>query len=116
ETGSAMITPLPGATVTVPGSATKPFFGIEPAIVDKEGHPVEQGKGGFLVIKKPWPSMLRSIWGDDSRYQEQYSSQIKGCYFTGDGARQDEQGNFWILGRIDDVLNVSGHRLSTMEA
>ncbi len=110
-----MISPIPGAVPTVPGSATRPFFGVLPDIVDKEGKPVEEGKGGFLIIKKPWPSMLRTIWGDDSRFKEQYWSQIKGSYFTGDGARKDEKGNFWILGRIDDVLNVSGHRLSTME-
>ena len=115
ETGSIMISPIPGAVPTVPGSATRPFFGVLPDIVDKEGKPVEEGKGGFLIIKKPWPSMLRTIWGDDSRFKEQYWSQIKGSYFTGDGARKDEKGNFWILGRIDDVLNVSGHRLSTME-
>jgi acetyl-CoA synthetase len=115
ETGSIMISPLPGAIPTVPGSATRPFFGVLPAIVDKEGKPVEEGKGGFLIIKKPWPSMLRTIWGDDVRFKEQYWSQIKGSYFTGDGARKDENGNYWILGRIDDVLNVSGHRLSTME-
>ncbi|MCX6117147.1 MAG: acetate--CoA ligase [Proteobacteria bacterium] len=115
ETGSAMITPLPGAIVTTPGTATVPFFGIEPEIVDKAGKPVKKGHGGFLVIKKPWPSMLRTIWGDDERYVHQYWSQIPGCYFTGDGARQDKHGNYWILGRIDDVLNVSGHRLSTME-
>jgi len=115
ETGSIMISPLPGATPTVPGSATRPFFGVLPEIVNKEGVPVEDGKGGFLVIRKPWPSMLRTIWGDDNRYHEQYWSQIKGSYFTGDGARKDENGNYWILGRIDDVLNVSGHRLSTME-
>jgi acetyl-CoA synthetase len=110
-----MISPLPGATPTVPGSATRPFFGVLPEIVNKQGMPVGDGKGGFLVIKRPWPSMLRTIWGDDSRYKEQYWSQIKGSYFTGDGARKDENGNYWILGRIDDVLNVSGHRLSTME-
>lgn len=115
ETGSIMITPLPGATPTVPGSATKPFFGVLPDIVDKSGTSVEQGKGGFLVLRNPWPSMLRTIWGDDARFREQYWNHIDGCYFTGDGARQDENGYYWILGRIDDVLNVSGHRLSTME-
>jgi acetyl-CoA synthetase len=115
ETGSAMITPIPGLTKTKPGSATKPFFGVEPAIVTKEGQPVPKGSGGFLVIKKPWPSMLRTIFNDDARYVQQYWSQIPGCYFTGDGARCDKDGYYWILGRIDDVLNVSGHRLSTME-
>ena len=115
ETGSIMIAPLPGATAQVPGSATKPFFGVEPEIVDKAGKPVKKGEGGILVIKKPWPSMLRGIWGDEARYRQQYWSQVPGCYFTGDGARQDKKGNYWIMGRIDDVLNVSGHRLSTME-
>ncbi len=115
ETGSIAITPLPGATPTTPGSATRPFFGIVPDIVDKAGKSLGVDEGGFLVIKKPWPSMLRTIYGDDARYQEQYWSQIPGSYFTGDGARRDAHGNFWIMGRIDDVLNVSGHRLSTME-
>jgi acetyl-CoA synthetase len=115
ETGSIMISPLPGAIPQVPGSATKPFLGVDPEIVDKSGRPVKRGQGGFLVIKKPWPSMLRGIWGDESRYRQQYWSQVPGAYFTGDGARQDDNGNFWIMGRIDDVLNVSGHRLSTME-
>lgn len=115
ETGGMMITPLPGAIPQIPGSATKPFFGIDPEIVDKNGKPVPKGQGGFLVIKKPWPSMLRNIWGDDERFKAAYWSQVPGMYFTGDGARQDKKGNFWIMGRIDDVLNVSGHRLSTME-
>lgn len=115
ETGGMMITPIPGAIPQIPGSATKPFFGIEPEIVDKNGKPVPKGQGGFLVIKKPWPSMLRTIWGDDERFKAAYWSQVPGVYFTGDGARQDKKGNFWIMGRIDDVLNVSGHRLSTME-
>jgi acetyl-CoA synthetase len=115
ETGSIMITPIPGAIAQVPGSATRPFFGVEAQVVDKAGTPVPRGQGGFLVIKKPWPSMLRSIWGDDERFKAAYWSQVPGVYFTGDGARQDKDGNFWIMGRIDDVLNVSGHRLSTME-
>lgn len=115
ETGAIMLTPLPGATTTVPGSATRPFFGVVPDIVDKDGHSLGPNEGGYLVIRKPWPSMLRTIWGDDERYKAAYWSQIPGVYFTGDGARRDEQGNFWIMGRIDDVLNVSGHRLSTME-
>ncbi len=115
ETGSIMISPLPGATTTVPGSATRPMFGVVPEIVDKSGQPVPAGQGGFLVISQPWPGMLRGIYGDEQRYRDQYWSQIPGKYFTGDGARQDADGNFWILGRIDDVLNVSGHRLSTME-
>lgn len=115
ETGSIMITPLPGATATIPGSATLPFLGIVADVVDKEGRSVGPNQGGFLVIRKPWPSMLRTIHGDDARYRDQYWSHIPGVYFTGDGARRDENGYFWILGRIDDVLNVSGHRLSTME-
>jgi acetyl-CoA synthetase len=115
ETGAAMLTPLPGATTTVPGSATRPFFGVVPDIVDKEGKSVGVNEGGYLVIRKPWPSMMRTIWGDDERYKSTYWSQLPGVYFTGDGARRDEHGNFWIMGRIDDVLNVSGHRLSTME-
>jgi acetyl-CoA synthetase len=115
ETGGIMISPLPGVTTLIAGSATKPFFGVDPEIVDKNGTKVMKGDGGFLVIKKPWPSMLRTIWNDDKRFVDQYWSQVPGKYFTGDGARQDKKGNFWILGRIDDVLNVSGHRLSTME-
>ena len=115
ETGGIMIAPLPGATPAVPGSATLPFFGIVPEVVDQHGKVVPPDTGGFLVIKKPWPGMLRTIWGDDERYQDQYWSQIPGYYFTGDGARRDQNGYFWIMGRIDDVLNVSGHRLSTME-
>jgi acetyl-CoA synthetase len=115
ETGSIMISPLPGVTPTIPGTATRPFFGVVPEIVDSAGQPVPTNEGGLLVISQPWPSMLRTIWGDDDRYVKQYWSQVPGKYFTGDGARQDEHGNFWILGRVDDVINVSGHRLSTME-
>ena len=115
ETGSIMITPIPGAIATKPGSATRPFFGVVPEIVDMEGKPVPEGSGGYLVIRKPWPAMLRTIYGDPDRYVQQYWSQIPGAYFTGDGARQDKDGYFWIMGRVDDVLNVSGHRLSTME-
>ncbi len=115
ETGGIMITPLPGATATKPGSATRPFPGIEAAVVTRDGEPVQPNQGGFLVIKKPWPGMLRTIYGDPERYAQQYWSQIPGVYFTGDGARQDEDGYFWIMGRIDDVVNVAGHRLGTME-
>jgi acetyl-CoA synthetase len=115
ETGMIMISPLPGATPTTPGSATRPFFGILPDVVDKDGQSLGTDQGGFLVVKTPWPGMLRTIWQDDARYQTQYWSQIPGAYFTGDGARRDADGYYWILGRIDDVLNVSGHRLSTME-
>jgi acetyl-CoA synthetase len=115
ETGSIMITPIPGAIATKPGSATRPFFGVVPEIVTMEGKPVPLGSGGYLVIKQPWPAMLRTIYGDPDRYVTQYWSQIPGTYFTGDGARKDKDGYFWIMGRVDDVLNVSGHRLSTME-
>ncbi|MBZ5664555.1 MAG: acetate--CoA ligase [Acidobacteriia bacterium] len=116
ETGSIMITPIPGAIATKPGSATKPFFGVVPEVVTMEGKPVPEGSGGYLVIRQPWPAMLRTIYGDPDRYEKQYWSQIPGgTYFTGDGARKDKDGYFWIMGRVDDVLNVSGHRLSTME-
>jgi acetyl-CoA synthetase len=115
ETGAIMIAPLPGATPTKPGSATKPLPGIAAEIVDKSGTPVPPGSGGFLVVKRPWPSMLRTIYGDDKRFQEAYWSHIPNVYFTADGARQDEDGYIWVMGRVDDVLNVSGHRLSTME-
>ncbi len=115
ETGAILISPIPGAIATKPGSATKPFPGIIAAIVDRDGVDVAPGGGGFLVIKKPWPSMLRTIYGDPERYKEQYWSQIPGMYFAGDGARVDEDGYFWLMGRVDDVLNVAGHRLSTME-
>ena len=115
ETGAIMITPIPGAIATKPGSATRPFFGVVPEIVTMEGTPVPLGSGGYLVIKQPWPAMLRTIYGDPDRYVKQYWSQIPGTYFTGDGARKDKDGYFWIMGRVDDVLNVSGHRLSTME-
>ena len=115
ETGAIMIAPLPGATPTVPGSATRPLPGIVPAIVTRDGAAVDANQGGFLVMTQPWPSMLRTLYGDDERYQQTYWSEIAGCYFTGDGARRDENGNYWILGRVDDVINVAGHRLSTME-
>ncbi len=115
ETGAHMITPFPGATPLKPGTATLPFFGIDAAIVDDEGKEVGPNEGGKLVIRKPWPSMLRTIYGDRGRYKKQYWSEVKGCYFTGDGARRDKDGYFWIVGRIDDVLNVAGHRLGTAE-
>jgi acetyl-CoA synthetase len=115
ETGSIAITPLPGLTATQPGSATRAFFGIDAAVVDEHGKELGPNEGGYLVIRKPWPSMLRGIWGDPERYRQNYWSKIPGFYFTGDGARKDEKGYFWILGRVDDVINVSGHRLSTME-
>ncbi len=117
ETGSILITPLPGATTTKPGSATRPFFGVDADVVDDDGRSVGPGAGGYLVIKRPWPSMLRTLWGDDERYRLQYWSRYEkqGWYFTGDGARVDEDGYFWIVGRVDDVLNVSGHRIGTAE-
>ena len=115
ETGAIMITPLPGAIPAKPGSGTRPFPGIVAEVVTRSGEKVPLGSGGYLVIKKPWPAMLRTIWGDPDRYVKQYWSDIPGVYFTGDGAREDKDGYFWIMGRVDDVLNVSGHRLSTME-
>lgn len=115
ETGGIMISPLPGITSTKPGSATLPLPGIFADIVDADGKSVKPNEGGNLVIKKPWPSMLRTVWGDDERYKKTYWSQLKNCYFAGDGARKDKDGYFWVLGRIDDVIKVSGHRLSTME-
>ena len=115
ETGGIMMSPLPGAIATKPGSCTKPLPGILPEIVDESGNPVEPGNGGWLVITQPWPGMLRGIWGDDARYQEQYWESVPGKYLCGDNARCDKDGYYWIMGRIDDVLNVSGHRLSTIE-
>jgi len=115
ETGSILIAPLPGATPLKPGSATFPLPGVVPEVVDFSGRPVETGKEGYLVIRRPWPSMMRTIWGDPKRYEEQYWSRVPGAYFTGDAARRDGDGYVWILGRVDDVMNVSGHRLSTME-
>jgi len=115
ETGSIMISPLPGAIATKPGSATRPFPGIVAEVVDRAGEKVPLGSGGYLVIKRPWPAMARTIFGDPERYVKQYWSDIPGVYFTGDGARIDKDGYIWVMGRVDDVLNVSGHRLSTME-
>ncbi|GAB5560959.1 MAG: acetate--CoA ligase [Synoicihabitans sp.] len=115
ETGSIMITPLPGATPCKPGSATFPFFGIDPKVVDDLGKEVPLGSAGKLIVAQPWPSMLRTLWGDDQRFKDTYFSDFPGVYFTGDGARRDEDGYFWIVGRIDDVLNISGHRLGTAE-
>jgi len=115
ETGAIMISPLPGATPTVPGTATRPFPGILMDIQTKDGKSVGTNEGGYLVVTKPFPSMLRTIWGDDERYQKTYWSEIPGVYFAGDGARRDEYGYFWIMGRVDDVINVSGHRLGTAE-
>ncbi len=115
ETGMILITPLPGVTVTKPGSATFPFPGIEADIVDGAGKSVPLGGGGLLVLKRPWPAMLRGIYGDPERYKQTYWSRFPGMYFAGDGAKRDEEGYFWLLGRVDDVMNVSGHRLSTTE-
>jgi acetyl-CoA synthetase len=116
ETGGIMITTLPGVHPMKPGHAGKPFFGVKPEIVDTSGQPVNNpDEGGHLIIQKPWPSMLRTVWGDPERFERQYFSQYPGNYFTGDGARRDEDGYYLILGRVDDVLNVSGHRLGTME-
>jgi len=115
ETGSILIAPIPGAVPTKPGSATLPFFGIVPEVVTKEGDPVPAGQGGLLVIRKPWPSMARTVYNNPERYQAAYWSEIPGSYFTGDGARKDADGYFWLMGRVDDVLNVSGHRLGTAE-
>ncbi|MCC7157065.1 MAG: acetate--CoA ligase [Bryobacterales bacterium] len=115
ETGGILIAPMPGAVPLKPGSGTLPLPGIIAEVVDFSGNPVAANQEGFLIIKRPWPSMIRTIWGDPERFQQQYFSRIPGVYFTGDAARQDEDGYFWILGRVDDVMNVSGHRLSTME-
>jgi len=116
ETGAHMITPLPGSTETKPGSATHPFFGVQPVILDDEGKEIEGcPASGNLAIKAPWPSMMRTLYGDHKRFYETYFAMFKGYYFTGDGARRDEDGYYWITGRVDDVLNVSGHRLGTAE-
>jgi len=116
ETGGILITPLPGVTSLKPGSATKPLPGVQPAVLDEKGNEVPQGQGGFLVLKKPWPGIFRTLWNDDERYVSNYFSKYgPDTYFVGDGARVDEDGYFWLLGRIDDVMNVSGHRLSTIE-
>jgi acetyl-CoA synthetase len=115
ETGGIMISPLPGATPLKPGSCTRPLPGIFPEVVDADHRPVETGAGGWLVITRPWPGMLRGIWGDDRRYQLQYWSEVPHGYLCGDNARRDRDGDYWIMGRIDDVLNVAGHRLSTIE-
>jgi acetyl-CoA synthetase len=115
ETGGIMIAPVPGAIATKPGSATRPLPGVAAEVVTREGKPVPANQGGLLIIKRPWPGMLRTIYRDPDRYRQQYFSQIEGVYFTGDGARRDEDGYFWIMGRVDDVINVSGHRLGTME-
>jgi acetyl-CoA synthetase len=115
ETGMILITPLPGVTTLKPGSATQPFPGVAAAVVDDQGNEVGPGGGGYLVLERPWPAMLRGIFGDDERYRDTYWSRFDGMYFAGDGARIDEDADFWLLGRVDDVMNVSGHRISTIE-
>ena len=115
ETGMILITPLPGITTLKPGSATRPFPGVDAEVVDEMGNPVGAGQGGYLVLNKPWPAMLRTIYGDPDRYVEQYWSRYPNVYFTADGSKRDEDGYFWLLGRVDDVINVSAHRISTME-
>jgi acetyl-CoA synthetase len=114
ETGMILISPLPGLTVCRPGSATRPLPGVVADIVNEKGESVPIG-GGYLILRKPWPAMMRGIWGDPDRFRQQYWTRFPGAYFTGDGAKRDEHGNFWLLGRVDDVMNVSGHRISTME-
>jgi acetyl-CoA synthetase len=115
ETGSILISPLPGVTTTKPGSATFPLPGVAADVVDAEGRSVPNGSGGYLVLTRPWPSMLRGIHGDPDRYRQTYWSRFPGMYFAGDGAKRDEDGYLWLLGRVDDVMNVAGHRISTIE-
>ncbi|MEM5817670.1 MAG: AMP-binding protein, partial [Desulfitobacterium hafniense] len=115
ETGMIMMTPLPGITSLKPGSCTVPFPGVRIEVVDSAGHPVPKGGGGYLAIKEPWPAMLRNIYGDPARFERTYFGNWPGVYFPGDGAKWDKDGYFWILGRVDDVINVSGHRIGTME-
>ncbi|MDH5670822.1 MAG: acetate--CoA ligase [Myxococcales bacterium] len=115
ETGSIVMTPLPGAVAAKPGSCSLPFFGVSAKVLREDGTEADTNEGGLLCIDRPWPSMLRTVWGDDERYKQQYFSRFEGKYFTGDGARRDEDGFFWVVGRIDDVVNVSGHRLGTAE-
>jgi len=115
ETGMIMITPLPGITTLKPGSATFPFPGVKADVVDEAGNPVPLGGGGYLVLERPWPAMLRGIYGDPERYQQTYWSRYPGRYFPGDGCKRDDEGYYWLLGRVDDVMNVSGHRISTTE-
>src|SRR3989454_150915 len=115
ETGMILISPLPGVTTLKPGSATMPFPGVDADIVNEQGESVPLDSGGYLILRRPWPAMMRTIWGDPDRYVQQYWSRFPGVYFTGDGARRDSEGYFWLLGRVDDVLNVAGHRIGTME-
>src|SRR5690606_34819466 len=115
ETGAHMLSPLPGVTAAKPGSAMGPLPGIGADVVDDAGQPVANGEGGYLVLTEPWPAMLRTIWGDDQRFKDTYWSRFPNTYFAGDGAKKDDDGAIWLLGRVDDVMNVSGHRLSTTE-
>ena len=115
ETGGILITPLAGAHTLKPGSASKPFFGVEPMVINEQGQQVGPNEGGYLVIKKPWPSMMRTVYGDHERFVQTYWSMYPGLYFTGDGARVDEDGDYWLMGRVDDVINISGHRIGTAE-
>jgi acetyl-CoA synthetase len=115
ETGAIMISPLPGVTATKPGSAMNAIPGISAKVVDDNAVAVGNGRGGYLILDQPWPSMLRGIWGEDARYKETYWSRFDGIYFAGDGAKLDDEGAIWLLGRVDDVMNVSGHRISTTE-
>ncbi|MDH5279439.1 MAG: AMP-binding protein, partial [Actinomycetota bacterium] len=115
ETGAIMISPLPGVTATKPGSAMGPLPGIGADVIDDQAQSVPDGGGGYLVLTEPWPSMLRGIWGDEQRYRDTYWSRFPGLYFAGDGAKKDDDGDLWLLGRVDDVMNVSGHRISTTE-
>ena len=115
ETGSIMVSPLPGITATKPGSAMRPLPGVDATVIDDEGRVVGNGHSGYLTLNKPWPSMMRGVWGEPERYRETYWSRFEGRYFAGDGAKWDEDGALWLLGRVDDVMNVSGHRISTAE-
>src|SRR5207302_400984 len=115
ETGMILITPLPALVTLKPGSATRPFPGVAAAVVDEQGQEVPANTGGNLILTRPWPAMMRTIWGDPDRYVQQYWSRYPGNYLTGDGARRDDEGYFWLLGRVDDVVNVAGHRIGTME-
>jgi acetyl-CoA synthetase len=115
ETGAIMVSPLPGAIPTKPGSCTLPFFGVSPKVLREDGSEAGPNEGGLLVLDRPWPSMLRTVWGDDERYRQQYFSRFPNIYFTGDGARKDADGYLWVMGRVDDVVNVAGHRLGTAE-
>ncbi|MGH3447588.1 MAG: AMP-binding enzyme, partial [Nocardioidaceae bacterium] len=115
ETGMIMVSPLPGVTSAKPGSAMRALPGISAAVYDDQGNAVDKGSGGYLVLTEPWPAMLRTLWGDDQRYKDTYWTRFPGVYFAGDGAKLDEDGDVWLLGRVDDVMNVSGHRLSTTE-